>query len=361
MKSSIAIIGSGTMGKWHTYGYDRINEFYHDVRIEKAVMCSRDIGRLQKRAAELGWKQCATDWRDVISRPDIDAVDISAPDAWHYPMAKAALEYGKHVLCEKPLADTPEQAAELVALAKAKGLRCAVTTNFRYLPAMQSIRKLLQGGELGEIRHVQASFTMDWAVDPQGEMNWRLDDTLCPTGALGDLGTHWIDMCHYFGLRFTEVSGVCEVYGKKRPRGDQLVETGANEICLFTSRFQDGAVGMFEISRVSGGGGMAIELHGTKGNVRWEKNSMNELFILLPEKQPNARAYQKIAANDILKLPYPWGESFAQSDSFTLLFHNFLAGSGEYPTFEDGRKCCSVVQAVLRSSREKRTVYCSDN
>lgn len=356
MTLAIGIIGSGTMGKWHTYGYNRIQEFYRDVQIRKAIICSRNLPRLQKRAEELGWQECCADWMDVVSRADIDVVDISVPDAWHYTMAKAALEHGKHVICEKPLATQPEQALELMALARAKGLRCAVATNYRYLPAMQSLRRLIQEGELGEIRHIQASFTMDWAVDPNGEMNWRLDDQLCPTGALGDLGSHWIDMCHYFGLTFAEVSGVCEVYGKQRPSGDQFIETSANEICLFTARFQNDAVGMFEISRVSGGGGMAIEVHGTKGNVRWQKSNMNDLFVLFPEKQPDARAYERIPAYDILKLQYPWGDAFAQSDSFTLLFHNFLTGSGEYPTLEDGWRCCKVVQAVLQSSREKRMI-----
>jgi predicted dehydrogenase len=356
MKYSIGIIGSGSMGNSHTYGYDRINEYYNDIEVEKTVMCSRNIEWLTKRAAEFGWKEYDTDWQNIVIRPDINVIDISTYNNLHYPIAKAALENGKHVICEKPIADNSEQAEDLIALAKSKGLKFAVCTNYRYLPAVQSIKKMIEDGELGEIRHLNAAFTMDWAVNKDSPMFWLLDDKISPTGALGDLGTHLIDMCYYLGLDFTEVCGVTEVYGKKRPSGDGYVETKANEICLFTSRFCNDAVGVFEISRVSGGGGMSLEIHGTKGNIRWEKNNINDLLVYIPGKIPDNWTYTRIKATEILDLKYPWTNDFVQKDSFTLLFHNFLSGNGEYPTLDDGLKCCRIVDAVLKSSEQKKTV-----
>jgi predicted dehydrogenase len=357
MQYSIGIIGSGSMGKWHTYGYDRINEYYNDIEVKKTVMCSRNIEWLTNRAVELGWKECETDWRNIVSRPDIDIIDISAYDFLHFPIAKAALENGKHVICEKPLADNSAQAEELINLANNKGLKCTVCTNYRYLPAIQSIKKMIDVGELGEIRHINAVFTMDWAVNKDNPMYWRLDDKISPTGALGDLGTHLIDICYYLGLNFTEVCGVSEVYGKKRPSGDGYAETKANEICLFTSRFNNDAVGVFELSRISGGGGMALEIHGTKGNVRWEKNNINDLLVYIPGKILDNWSYTSIKATEILELQYPWKRDFAQSDSFTLLFHDLLTGNEEYPTLVDGLKCCRVIDAVLKSTEQKKTVF----
>ena len=145
MKYRIGIIGSGSMGKWHTYGYDMINEHYSDVQVEKAVICSRGI--TESRASELGWNEYESDWKKVISRSDIDIIDISAYDNLHYPIAKAALENGKRIICEKPLADNAIQASELVKLAGEKGIPCTVCTNYRYIHAIRCIKHLVDSGE----------------------------------------------------------------------------------------------------------------------------------------------------------------------------------------------------------------------
>ncbi len=359
MRYKVGIIGSGTMGKWHTYGYDRINEFYSDVKVEKAVICARGI--TAARAEELGWIEYEADWQRVVERPDIDVIDISAYDNLHYPIAKAALENGKRIICEKPLSNNAAQATELVKLARDTNIASAVCTNHRYMHAIRCIKHLLDNDELGEIRHVYGSFTMDWAVDAAGGMNWRLDDKTSPTGVLGDLGTHLIDLCHFMGLEFKEVCGMGEVYGKQRPSGDTLVTTTANELYLFNARFSNHALGSFELSRVSGGGGgLVFEIHGTKGNVRWEKNNLNDLLVHIPTKFANERQYKRISAVEILPFDYKWPHAFAQSDSFTLLFHDLLTGNGRYPTFEDGLKCCGIIDALLESDREKRYVPTSN-
>lgn len=178
MKYSVGIIGSGSIATRHTHGYNKINEYYEDIHVDKRVICSRNIGI--NRANELGFKEIEKDWQNVINRKDIDVIDISAYDYLHYPIAKSALLNGKHVICEKPFADNLPQAKELVKLAKDKSLKCAVCTNYRYLPAIQSIKKLIDDGDLGEIRHIDAAFTMDWAVNIEKPMYWRLDDKLSP-------------------------------------------------------------------------------------------------------------------------------------------------------------------------------------
>ena len=354
MKFSIAIIGSGSMGKWHTYGYDKINECYDDIQIEKKIICSRNIGR--ERASELGWAEIEENWFNVVTRPEIDVIDISAPDSLHYTIAKAALENGKMVICEKPLTEDSVQARDIAKLAKEKNIRSAVCTNYRYIHAIRCLKHLVDNGDIGEIRHIYGSFTMGWAVDENTPMNWRLNDKTSPTGALGDLGTHLIDLTYFMGLEFSEICGMSEVFGKKRKADDHFVETTANELCVFTARFTNEALGSFELSRVSGGnGGMVFEIHGTKGSVRWEKNNLNELLIHTDAISDEWR-YRRIHETEILQYDYKWRHNFTQSDGFTLLFYDFLSGGERYPTFADGLKCTHIVDSILLSNEEKRTI-----
>ena len=355
MKYRIGMIGSGSISQSHTYGYDRLNSLYDGIDIEKVVICSRNISA--ERADKLGWRETETDWRKALSRPDLDIIDISAYDYLHYPIAKAALECGKQVICEKPLADTYEQAMELAKLAHDKGIPATVCANYRYIHAVRCIKHLVRSGALGEIRHVYGSFTMNWGVNVNDGMNWRQDDRFSPGGVLADLGTHLIDMCRYIGLDFTEVCGMNEVYGKQRMCKGIPVSTTASELSVFNARFANHALGLFELSRVSGGGGgMVFELHGTKGNVRWEKKDMNNLKIHIPGVTSNAWQYEILNAGEILPFDYKWNEEFKQADSFTLLFNDFICQNGNAPTLEDGVKCCQIVDAIEQSEKQKRFI-----
>lgn len=355
MNYRIGIIGSGSISKLHTYGYDKLNDLYDSITVEKAVICSRGIS--SERASELGWNETETDWRKVVSRPDIDVIDISAYDYLHYPIAKAAIENRKQVICEKPLSDTYGQALELAEMAKDKNIRAAVCTNYRYIHAVRCIKQLVESGELGDIRHVYCSFTMNWAVNANDGMNWRLDSRYSPGGALGDLGTHLIDMCRYIGLEFAQVCGMNEVYGKQRKSGDNLITTTANELSVFNVRFTNDALGLFDSSRVSGGGGgMVLEIHGTKGNVRWEKKNINYLMIHTSNINTDGWSYKSINSSEILPFDYGWEHEFIQPDSFTLLFNDFLSQNGKAPTLDDGVKCCRIVDAILLSDREKKYI-----
>ena len=350
MKYRIGMIGSGSIAGAHSYAFDMLNAGDYGVQVEKAVMCSRHIS--PERGTELGWSEVERDWQKVVERDDIDVIDICAYDYLHYPIAKAAIENGKMVICEKPLADTYEQAAELAELADKCGVRATVCTNYRYMHAIRCIKHLIDSGKLGEIRHVYCSFTMDWAVNVNDGMNWRLDHRTSPGGTLGDLGTHLIDMSRFMGLAFSEVCGMSEVYGKRRPCGDGFAETESNELSLFNARFTNGALGVFEVSRVSGGGGgMIFELHGTAGNVRWEKRNMNDLLMPMTSWR-----YESVNSGEILPFDYEWEHEFTQNDSFTLLFRDFLTNNGNAPTLNDGAECCQIVDAVLRSDREKKYV-----
>ena len=356
MKYSAAILGSGSMGFKHTYGYDRINEYYKDIQIEKKIMCSRNVEWLKKRIKELGWNEGAYEWKEVVNRPDIDVIDISAQDIYHYEMAKEAIKSGKLIICEKPIASNAEQTKELANLLKEKNTRGTVCFIYRYMPAVQSIKRLIESGKIGEIRHIDIAFTMDWALNTSGAMQWRSDSEISPLGVLGDLGTHMIDLCRYLGMEFKAVCGFEEVYAKKRPTMSGEKETKANELCVFTARFNNNALGVFQLSRVSGGGGMKIEIHGTEGNIRWERKNANKIDLCEPGNYPKMTEYEPVNVNEIYKPTYPWNKDFDQMDAFTLLFHDFLTNNGKSPTFEDGYKAAKVVDAVLESAKRQATV-----
>lgn len=347
MKYRIGMIGSGSISRSHTYGFDRLNTYYDDVQVEKSVICSPHI--TEEKAKDMGWNEIAYDWKTVVTRDDIDVIDICAYDYLHYNIAKAAMENGKMVICEKPLADTYEQAVELAEIAESKNIRATVCTNYRYIHALRCIAHLVKSGELGEIRLIHGSFKMGWAIDPNGGMNWRLNHRYSPCGVLGDLGTHVIDLCRYIGLEFKDVCGMNEVYGKVRPEGNQLVTTESNELSAFTARFTNNALGNFEFSRVTmGSSGMMFEVHGTRGSVKYHKYDFNNLEVLIPHLYPDFKwEYGKVEAVEILPFDYKWDDGFDQMDTYTLLFHDFLTDNGNAPKLEDGVECCRIVGALL--------------
>ncbi len=350
MTYRIGIIGSGSITASHSYAFDRLNEFYDDVKVEKAVMCSPHV--TEGRAEELGWNEICHDWREVVARNDIDVIDVCAWDYIHYEVSKAAIENGKMLICEKPLADTCDEARELARLAEEKSIPATVCTNYRYIHSLRCIRHLVENGELGGIRHVYGSFKMGWAMDVDGFMNWRLDGRYSPLGTLGDLGTHVIDLCRNMGLEFTKVCGVDENFAKERFDGEKMTRTDSNELSAFCARFGCGALGIFEFSRVTmGGSGMKLELHGTKGSVRFDKGDMNRIEVLIPERYPDTWEYKKIDAAEILPFDYKWDDGFKQKDSYTLLFHDFLTKNGKAPTLTDGAECNRIIDMILASDK----------
>lgn len=367
MNISVAMIGSGSMGRWHTYAYDRLNEFYgKEFQIHKKVICSPHLDGLIEKNSKLLWQECVTDWRDVVCRPDIDMIDISTPDYLHYDIAKAAIENGKHVICEKPLVFSAEEAEELCKLTAHKGVSTATMFNYRYFPASTLMRKLLDDGMIGEIVHSNGSFIMDWAVNPDVPMFWRLDDNCCPLGVLGDLGSHLIDLSRFLGLEFASVSGASSTVVKERKCDNgATAPVTIDDVTVFTAAFENGAVGSYEASRVSGGrgrGGFVFEIHGTKGNIKYEKANFDEVLLSIGSAYGENGGYRSYHIHDLLKAAYPWSTSgeFVQSDSFTLLLYDFLqsiqGNKPVHPTFYDGYETCRVVSAVKRSIKDKMIV-----
>src|SRR5690349_21732414 len=270
----VGMVGYAFMGAAHSQAWRTVNRVYDlPLRARMVAVCGRDTTKVGAAAARLGWDEAMTDWRALVAREDIDLVDICTPGDSHAEIAIAALAAGKHVLCEKPLANSADEARAMVdaaVKARALGVRSMCGFNYRRVPAVAYMRQLVADGRLGEIRHVRAVYLQDWIVDPQFPLVWRLRKERAGSGALGDIGAHIIDLTQYLtDQQITGVSALTETFVPERPlppdaaahasagspaaggngRGPVTVDDAA----LFLARFDGGAVATFEASRFATG------------------------------------------------------------------------------------------------------------
>ena len=220
----VAVIGYAFMGKAHSQAWRNVAAYFDVPAVEQAVLVGRNAGEVAAAAARFGWAESATDWREVIARDDIDIIDVCAPGNMHAEIAIAALEAGKHVIVEKPIANSVEEAERMLAAAEAataRGQHAIVNFNYRRVPAIEVARQLVAEGRIGPIRHVRAAYLQDWLNDPSSPMSWRLRRETAGSGALGDLGSHIADLIqHVTGESLDEVSGGLRTFVAERPGGE---------------------------------------------------------------------------------------------------------------------------------------------
>src|SRR5688500_1944339 len=293
----VGMVGYAFMGAAHSQAWRTVNHAFDlPLSARMSVVCGRDEQKVAAAAAKLGWAEHATDWRAVVARDDIDLVDICTPGDTHREIALAALAAGKHVICEKPLANSVAEAremAEAAAQAQTRGVRAMCAFNYRRVPAVALMRKLVADGRIGTIRHVRAVYLQDWIVDPEFPLVWRLRKEVAGSGALGDIGAHIVDLTQYVtGQSITGVSALTETFVRERPlptaaaglsaegngstgRGPVTVDDAA----LFLARLDGGAVATYEATRFATGrkNGLRIELNGSLGSLVFDFERMNEL------------------------------------------------------------------------------------
>ncbi|QKJ21078.1 Gfo/Idh/MocA family protein [Microbacterium hominis] len=368
------MIGHGFMGAAHSQGW-RVAPRFFDLPLqpEMAVLVGRTGADASAR--KWGWAESATDWRAVIDRDDIDVVDIVTPGDTHREIAIAALAAGKHVLCEKPLANTVAEAEEMDAAATAaaeRGIRSMVGFTYRRVPATTFARDLVASGRLGQVRQVRAEYLQDWLIDPEAPLTWRLKKDLAGSGALGDIGAHAIDLTEYItGQQVTSVSGIIETLVAERPllgegvglSGTASSERGAvtvDDVALFTGRLSGGALASFEASRFRTGrkNALRIEISGSKGALAFDLERLNELEFYdatLPETQ---LGFQRILVTEhdhpYLAPWWPTGHMLGYEHGFSHQVGDFVtaihAGAQPRPSFADGLHVQRVLDAVERSS-----------
>jgi predicted dehydrogenase len=364
----IGMVGYALMGRAHSQAWRNVASFFDlPLRPRMAAICGRDQAAVAAAAARLGWPAWETDWKRLVQRDDVDLVDVCTPGSSHAEISIAALEAGRHVLCEKPLANTVEEARAMAAAAERAatgGVRAMVGFNFRRVPAVALARELVGAGRLGAIGHVRAAYLASHALDPELPLAWRHQASEAGSGALGDLGAHAVDLAqHLAGDRIAGVSALTETFVRERPlpggggaRGPVTVDDAA----LFIARFGGGALGSFEATRLAAGHteGLAVELNGELGSVVWELGAFNELRFFDAGDDPATQGFRRIQVTRSVH-PYaaawwPEGHSIGYEHTFTHEVRDLLQaiadGRDPEPTFADGLQVQEVLDAVQRSA-----------
>ncbi|MQY12506.1 Inositol 2-dehydrogenase/D-chiro-inositol 3-dehydrogenase [Streptomyces sp. RB5] len=372
----VGMIGYAFMGAAHSQAWRTAGRVFDlPLRVRMAAVCGRDQERVTAAAARLGWAAAETDWRALIARDDVQLVDICTPGDSHAEIAIAALEAGKHVLCEKPLANTVAEAEAMVAAARAaasRGRLAMVGFNYRRVPALAYARQLIAEGRLGTLRHVRVTYLQDWITDPDFPLVWRLRKEHAGSGALGDLGAHIVDLAqHLAGEPLTGVSALTETFVRERPlpaasaglaasggtgRGAVTVDDAA----LFTGRFGSGAVASFEASRFASGrkNALSIELNGARGSLAFDLERLNELSFHDHTEPAVTAGFRRILVTEpehpYLDAWWPPGHGLGYEHTFVHqardLVHAVAAGEQPSPSFADGLQVQRVLAAVEESA-----------
>jgi predicted dehydrogenase len=370
------MIGYGFMGAAHSQGW-RVAPRFFDLPLapEMSLIVGRNADAVAQAADKWGWAESETDWRKAIERDDIDLIDIVTPGDTHAEIAIAALEAGKHVLCEKPLANTVEEAqamAEAAERAAAKGVRSMVGFTYRRVPATTFARDMVAAGKLGDIRQVRAVYLQDWLTDAEAPLTWRMKKELAGSGALGDIGAHIIDLTQYItGQRLTSVSGLLETFVKERPLLESAVglsgtassergEVTVDDLALFTGRFDGGAVGSFEATRFSTGrkNALRIEIAGSKGALSFDLEDLNTLHYYDATAPETELGFRRILVTEpghpYVGAWWPTGHMLGYEHGFSHqvkdIAEAIAAGEQPTPSFTDGLQVQQVLAAVEESS-----------
>ncbi|PGH42220.1 dehydrogenase [Micromonospora sp. WMMA1996] len=375
----VGMVGYAFMGAAHSQAWRTVNRVFDlPARVRMSLVCGRDEPKVAEAADRLGWDGYTTDWRRLVESDEIDVVDICTPGDSHGEIALAALAAGKHVLCEKPLANTVAEAREMTAAAeraRESGVRAMCGFNYRRVPAVALMRQLVADGRLGEIRHVRAVYLQDWIVDPQFPLVWRLQKDRAGSGALGDIGAHIIDLTQYVtGQLITGVSAITETFVRQRPlvagssglaaradgNGSATGEVTVDDAAVFVARLDGGALATYEATRFATGrkNALRVEINGSRGSVVFDLERLNELEFLDATRPAAEQGFSRIlvteADHPYLSAWWPPGHIIGYEHSFTHQMRDFVeavaTGADPAPSFADALQVQLVLGAVTRSA-----------
>ncbi len=367
---NIGMIGYGFMGKAHTNAYASVGHFFEleHQPVLKAV-CARNVDAARKFADNWGYESVETDWRKLIARDDIDAVDICVPNNLHKEIAIAAAEAGKMILCEKPLAmDVAEGEAMCEAVEKA-GVPNMVWYNYRRVPAVTLAKNIIDSGKLGKIFHYRANFLQDWTISPDlpqgGAALWRLDAAAAGSGVTGDLLAHCIDTALWLNGSIRDVVAMTETFIKERTHtvtGEKQA-VGIDDACAFLCHFNNGSLGLFESTRYARGHKAlyTLEINGEHGSLRWDLHDLHRLEYFEYGSEGALRGWRSIHVSDA-EHPYMdrwWvpGLNIGYEHSFIHQVADFIrgieSGAPAAPTFRDALETQRICDAVLASAEKK--------
>ncbi|MFF9909801.1 Gfo/Idh/MocA family protein [Streptomyces sp. NPDC013457] len=380
----IGMVGYAFMGAAHSQGWRTAGRVFDlPLRPVLAAVAGRDRAAVRAAAAKHGWAAAETDWRALVARDDVQLVDVCTPGDSHAEIAIAALEAGKHVLCEKPLANSVAEAEAMVAAAEAAAARGQVAMvgfNYRRVPAIAYARGLVAEGRLGALRHVRVTYLQDWLVDPGFPLTWRLEREHAGSGALGDLGAHAVDLAQYLaGELLVGVSALTETFVRDRPllagvsaglagaaAGGAYGAVTVDDAALFTGRLASGALASFEATRMAAGrkNALRLEINGEKGSLAFDLERLNELSFHDHTLPAASAGFRRILVTEpdhpYLEGWWPPGHALGYEHTFAHQARDLVlavaSGTAPAPTFADGLQVQRVLAAVEESA-EKNAVY----
>ncbi len=366
---NIGMIGCGFMGRAHSNAYNRVSNFfeleYHPVL---KVACARTEETARAFADTWGYDEVVTDWRQLVARDDIDAVDICVPNNLHREIALAAAETGKAVLCEKPLAVSCKEGEEMCRAVEQAGVPNMVWYNYRRVPAVTLAKNLIDAGRLGRIFHYRANFLQDWTIAedlPQGGTAlWRLDAAAAGSGVTGDLLAHCIDTAIWLNGSIRNVTAMAETFVKERMHNltGKVEPVEIDDACAFLCHFENGSLGLFESTRYARGHKAlyTFEINGEQGSIKWDLHDLHRLEFFDYRDDSAVRGWRSIHVTDHGgEHPYMdrwWvpGLQIGYEHSFVHQVADFLTGLSEgeavRPTFRDALETQKVCEAVLASA-----------
>ncbi|GGC13524.1 Gfo/Idh/MocA family protein [Cellulomonas carbonis] len=377
----VGMVGHAFMGQAHSQAW-RVAPRFFDLPVEPrmAVVAGRRAAAVEEAARRWGWAESETDWRKLLVRDDVQLVDVCTPGDTHAEIAIAALEHGKHVLCEKPLANSVEEAEQMAAAAAdaaERGVMAMVGFTYRRVPAIALARELVAEGRIGTVRHVRAQYLQDWIADEDAPLSWRLDKQKAGSGALGDIGAHVVDLAqHVTGERVTGVAGLLETFVDERPlpadggalRGTASSGRGpvtVDDAAVFLGRLSGGGLATFEATRFAWGRKNAIrlEVNGSRGSLAFDFEDMNVLHYYDATEDPRLAGFRRVLVTEpdhpYVGAWWPAGHGLGYEHGFVHqavdLVRAIAAGTQPEPSFADGLQVQRVLAAVERSAADRST------
>lgn len=367
----IGLIGCGFMGRTHSNGYNRIRNFFPELvyQPELKAVCSRNPDKVKAFAEQWGYQSTETDWKKLIARDDIDAIDICTPNDSHAEIAIAAAAKGKMILCEKPLSRTLEEGQKMVEAVEKAKVPNTIWYNYRRLPAVTLAKQLIDSGKLGKIFHYRANFLQDWTISPElpqgGEGLWRLDVDAAGSGVTGDLLAHCIDTAMWLNGGITDVSAVTETFIKERVHqaSGKVQKVGIDDACIFHCHFKNGSLGLFESTRYARGHKAlyTFEINGEHASIRWDLQDLNRMEYFDHRDDSIVRGWRSILVTDgdqpFMKRWWVPGLIIGYEHSFIHqaadFLHSLETGEPCHPTFKDALETQKVCTAVIESANTR--------
>ena len=381
---NVGLVGYKFMGKAHSNALAKINKFFDaSSAIKMKAICGRDEEWVKQSAEKFGWEGYETSWEKLVARSDIDMIDITAPSDAHKTIAVEAVKNGKHIFCEKPLALTLKDSIEMLEAAEKAGVKHQIGFNYRFAPAVVLAKQIIDSGKIGRIYHVRANFLQDWIIDPSFPLVWRLQKKICGSGALGDLGAHFIDLARFFAGEFKSVTAMSKTFIKERPIVERMTGLTANasedapmgevdvdDATVFVAEFESGALGVFEATRFANGhkNDLSIEVNGEKGSIKFIFERMNELHYFNASDEAGHQGFRLIQASEgvhpYMEAWWPPGHVIGFEHTFVHELYEFSESiannKNTSPSFKDGVECARVLEAVELSCERGARIEVGD-